>query len=131
MEITGKIFRIFPPITGEGRNGPWKKQEFLLETLDQFPRKILFSTWGDRVDFSRFCEQQIVKVYFDIESREYNGKYYTDCKCWRMEPEGSIQSGIQGAPSYGASGVSAPSVPAAATVQPESDPMTYDDDLPF
>lgn len=131
MEITGKIYRIFPPITGEGRNGPWKKQEFLLETLDQFPRKILFSTWGDRVDFSRFSEQQIVKVYFDIESREYNGKYYTDCKCWRMEPEGNTQSGPSSVSSYANSGMPAPSVQAAAVAQSESDPMTYDDDLPF
>lgn len=130
MEITGKIYRVFPPITGEGRNGPWKKQEFLLETLDQFPRKILFSTWGDRVDFSRVSEQQIVKVYFDIESREYNGKYYTDCKCWRLEPEGAAQSNTAAGASYVSSDTGKPAAPVVVT-QSENDPMNYDDDLPF
>ncbi|MCX7768859.1 MAG: DUF3127 domain-containing protein [Flavobacteriales bacterium] len=130
MEITGKIYRIFPPITGEGRNGPWKKQEFLLETLDQFPRRILFSTWGDRVDFSRFYEQQIVKVYFDIESREYNGKYYTDCRCWRVEPEGVPMAASGAQAGYGVGSAVATGSP-APSVQPETEPMAYDDDLPF
>lgn len=128
MEITGKIYRIFQPITGEGRNGPWKKQEFLLETLDQYPKKILFSTWGDRVDLSRFAEQTIVKVYFDLESREYNGKYYTDCKCWRVDPEGVPSSPSAGAPSYSPP-ASTPSTP--QTVESEGGVMAYDDDLPF
>jgi len=129
MEIIGKIHRVFQPITGEGRNGPWKKQEFLLETLDQFPKKILFSTWGDRVDFSKFSEQQIVKVYFDIESREYNGKYYTDCKCWRMEVE-SLNPAPTVASAYTstASGAQAENT---SVVQGESENMSFDDDLPF
>ena len=52
MEIQGKLIEIYEPITGEGRNGQWKRQDFVLETVSQFPRKICFSTTGDRDDRS-------------------------------------------------------------------------------
>ncbi|MGB4654112.1 MAG: DUF3127 domain-containing protein [Bacteroidales bacterium] len=87
MEITGRIVKILPLLTGEGKNGPWKKQEFVVETNleSQYPKKICFSMWGDRIDQSPINENENVKVFFDIESREYNERWYTDCRAWRVD----------------------------------------------
>lgn len=77
--------------TGEGKNGPWKKQEIIVETEGQYPRKICVNVWGDKIDLNRFKPGDMIDVYFDVESREYNGKWYTDAKAWKIEPAG--QSG--------------------------------------
>ncbi|HOK37671.1 MAG: DUF3127 domain-containing protein [Bacteroidales bacterium] len=85
MEITGKLISKLPPITGEGKNGQWKKQNFVIETISDFPKKICFVVWQDKADLSSVVESDIVRVYFDIESREYNGNWFTDLKCWKIE----------------------------------------------
>ena len=87
LEIIGKIYQIFPQQSGVGKNGAWSKREFIIETLEQFPRKVCISVWGDKSDM---LEQQhsvgsIVKAGINIESREYNGKWYTDVRAWRIE----------------------------------------------
>lgn len=85
MEIIGKLIQKLPPVTGEGKNGPWKKQSFVIETQGEYPKKICFTVWGSKVDFNSITESDIVKVYFDIESREYNNNWYTDLKSWKVE----------------------------------------------
>lgn len=92
MEITGKILQILPEETGEGRNGTWKKQSFVLETQDQYPKKVCITVWGDKLNLSSFGENEMVTASINIESREYNGRWYTDVKAWRLvksEPSGS------------------------------------------
>lgn len=84
MEIQGKLIEIYEPITGEGRNGQWKRQDFVLETVSQFPRKICFSTTGDKVDVSGLQKGQEITVSINIESREYNGRWFTDVRAWRI-----------------------------------------------
>lgn len=85
MEISGKLIKILEPVTGESKNGPWKKQNFVIETESEYPKKISFTVWGDKIDFSQFTESDNIKVYFDIESREYNNNWYTDLKAWKAE----------------------------------------------
>lgn len=85
MEITGKIIEILPEVTGEGRNGPWKRQDFILETEDQYPRKVCISVWGDRINLSTYQVNEKVTASINIESREFNGKWFTSVKAWRME----------------------------------------------
>lgn len=92
MEITGKLIKILEPITGEGRNGPWKKQNFVIETSGEYSKKICFTVWGDKIDFNSLTESDTIKVLFDIESREYNNNWYTDLKAWKadvVKPGGS------------------------------------------
>jgi hypothetical protein len=84
MEITGKIIQILPEEKGEGRNGPWKKQSFIIETQEQFPKKVCIVNWGDKVDLRSNGLNDMVTVSINIESREFNSKWYTDVKAWRM-----------------------------------------------
>jgi len=88
LEIIGKVVKMLPKQSGVSKNGAWTKGEFVLETTEQYPKKICISAWGDKSDV---LEQQcsvgkIVKVGIHIESREFNEKWYTDIRAWRIEP---------------------------------------------
>lgn len=84
MELSGKIFKVMPLETGEGKNGVWKKQQIIIETTsDKYPKKVAVQLWGDLTD-KGFQEGAEISVEFDVESREYNGKWYTDAKGWRI-----------------------------------------------
>jgi len=85
MELSGKITRLLPLQTGQGKNGTWKKQEYLLEYGDQYPKNLCFNLWGDKIDQFALTEGEQVTVFFDVESREFNGKFYTDVKAWRVD----------------------------------------------
>ena len=84
MEISGKLISILPEETGEGKNGPWRKQNFILETQEQFPKKVCITTWGDKINLSNFQENEVITASINIESREWNGKWFTDVKAWRV-----------------------------------------------
>lgn len=88
MELAGKIVTILPLVTGQGKNGPWKKQDFVIETDGQYPKKACFSLWGDKIDQARLTENMMVTVYFDVESREYNGRWYTEMRAWKVSSGG-------------------------------------------
>ena len=92
MEISGKIVQLLALQSGAGKNGVWKKQEFILETSGEYTKKICFSLWGDKIDQSPLSQGNSVKVSFDIESREYNGKWYTDAKAWKVESGSGAES---------------------------------------
>lgn len=88
MEVTGKIIQVLEEQSGvSSRTGKaWKKREYVLETTDsQFPQKIHFNFFGDRADQYPLKEGQIIKLSFDINSREFNGRWYTDISGWRAE----------------------------------------------
>lgn len=95
MEVIGKIIQVLPLQSGKSAAGrDWKKQEYVLETLESFPRKICFSFFGDRVDQYPLQPNQTIKLSFDIESREYNGRWFTNINGWKVEPaDGSMPQG--------------------------------------
>lgn len=95
MEITAKLIQILPPVTGQGKNGEWRKQNFIFETEGQYPKKVCISTWGDKINTSTLQVGNMVNVSFDLESREYNGNWYTDARAWRMEATGEANSSPQ------------------------------------
>lgn len=115
MDISGKIIQFLPVQTGSGKNGTWKKQEFILETGDTYPKKVCIAVWGDKIDIAGFKAGETINVSFDVESREYNGKWYTDVKAWKV---------VAG---KGAEGGSSAAAPQAA---PAGD-FPSGDDLPF
>jgi hypothetical protein len=89
MDLKGKVILSLPVVTGEGKNGQWRKQEFLIETGDQYPKKVLFGLMGTKIDQNPYSVGQEVVVSFDAESREYNGRYFTNLNAWKVSPAGS------------------------------------------
>ena len=79
---------------GTSPRGAWRKQELIIETLEQYPKQVCLVCWGDRVaEAQNFTPGQIIKAQISIESREFNGKWYTDVKPFRFEIE--IQQAVQ------------------------------------
>lgn len=70
--------------SGQGKNGTWKKQEFILETPGQYPKKVCLSLWGEKVDETRLSVGEKITASINIESREYNGRWYTDVRAWKV-----------------------------------------------
>ena len=139
LEIVGKLIKVLPEVSGQSQKGPWSKQEFVLETLDaSYPKKVCLTAWGDKVaDLKQFGDGDTIKATFSAESREYNERWYTELRAFRIE-------GADGGQDSGASyQQSAPSRPAqqaqprpAQQTQPAAMPFntTFDDesnDLPF
>ena len=84
MEINGKIIQLLEEKSGESAKGPWRKQEYILETEGQYPKKICFMVWSDKIDELAIKTGENLVVSIDIESREYNGRWYTDVKAWQV-----------------------------------------------
>lgn len=92
MELKAKITQLLPLQSGEGKNGPWKKQEFVVETEGQYPKKVCFSVWGDKINESVLQEGNMINIHFDAESREFNSKWYTELKVWKIDYEGATNA---------------------------------------
>ncbi|WP_126972200.1 DUF3127 domain-containing protein [Gynurincola endophyticus] len=88
MEITGKLQQILPEQRGSGKNGEWVKQGFVIETGDTYPKKVCITVWGDKIDLKSFTMGEKVVASIDVESREFNGKWYTDVKAWKVVKAG-------------------------------------------
>lgn len=112
MEVVGKIIQVLPEQSGVGRNGnPWKVQPYVLETLDQYPRKVHFEVFGEeRIKQNPCAIDELVTVSFDIESREFNGRWYTSIRAWRIQQGDTTQA-------------AAPVAPAAPAAAPAAAPM--------
>ena len=143
MELIGKIVQVLPLRTGTSKAGnPWQVQEYILETLGtQYPRKVCFELFGDNVNKFPLQVGQEVTVSIDVESREFNGRWYTSVRAWNVvqgiqlpgvaapapAAYNAPQPSAPGAPV--ASGVPAPPAPAAPAAPAGS--VGAADDLPF
>ena len=116
MELKGKVIQLLPLQSGMGKKGPWKKLEFIVETQSQYPKKVCLSAWGDKVDQFNLAVGQLVNVSVELESREYNGRWYTEARAWKLEKSGAVNSDM----------------PPPATDEPfMTDSNNTGDDLPF
>lgn len=118
MEITGKLIKKLDVETGESENGAWQKRQFIIETDDKYPKQICCMAWGDKVDdIKDVAIGSKVTVSINIESREYNQRWYTDVRMWKIVVE------------------NAPKSAQTATKQPEkkhdAEVGSPEDDLPF
>ena len=113
MEVVGKIIQVLPAQEGVGRNGnPWKVQPYVLETFDQYPRKVHFEVFGEeRIKMYPCDVDQVVTVSFDIESREFNGRWYTSIRAYRIQQGDATQANAVPTPA-------APTQPTAPAAQP-------------
>ena len=120
LQITGTVTQILPEQSGESARGPWRKQEFVLETPGEYPKQVCMVQWGDNIDKFGVREGETLTAYIDIASREYNGRWYTDVKVWKVDrPQG---------------GAGAPGGPPADDLEPWPEPPaddSGDDGLPF
>ena len=151
MDLQGKIIQVLPERSGSSARGEWKVGEFVLETIEQIPKKMVFSVWGaDRLSRFNIQQGQDVQVFFDIDAREYNGRWYNSIRAYDVRPydptvgtppAGSDQQPFPPAPASPAPAPSAaPASPAVPTATPAAATTTGDitagneenaDDLPF
>ena len=92
LEIKGKIIEVLPEKSGQSANGEWRKQEYVLETDANYPKKICFMAWGDKIREFDLKQGEAVEVSVDLESREYNGRWYTDVKAWKVSKNNTFTS---------------------------------------
>lgn len=124
MEIEGRIIRKLAVQSGTSARGAWSKQEFILEFQEgNFPAQVCMNVWGeDKVrELDKYQVGDKVKASFNLSSREFNGRWYTDVRAWRIEPAGQVAHQTDAVP---------PSAPLPPTLDDLSSPLE-DDDLPF
>ena len=85
MQLTAKLIEVLAIQIGQGKNGEWRKQDIIVETDGQYPKKICISLWGDKITDINLQIGQQYRYDLDIESREYSGRWYTDIKVWRID----------------------------------------------
>ncbi|MBQ7530372.1 MAG: DUF3127 domain-containing protein [Paludibacteraceae bacterium] len=141
MEIAGKIIQKLPLQQGVSKTSgnPWAVQAYVLETQEQYPRKVHFEIFGEQRIKDNPCEiDDIVTISFDIESREFNGRWYTSIRAWKVQ-QGIVDTAAQ-QPTAAPVAQSAPAAPAAQPMDGMTAPNidTFDpaagestDDLPF
>jgi hypothetical protein len=129
MEIIGKLILKMPMQSGISKTGnSWQKQEFVIETLEQFPRKVCAHLWGERTAILETLNiDDKVVMSFDLESREFNGKWYTDVKAYKLE---SVTANPQ-APQTSQPPTTAPVNDLPDEFDTFTDEGTGGDDLPF
>lgn len=133
MEIQGEIILALPEQSGTSRSGnAWKKREYVLQTQENFPRKIHFDFFGDRADQYPLNVGDVITLFFDIESREYQGRWYTSIRGWKAEPAHTAAANVQTPPP--AQGNTAGAMPGAfppPPAQPAANLGGAPGDLPF
>ena len=84
-EITGKIIAVLPTKSGTSARGTqWSSQTAVLETHEQYPKKVAFDVLGDRIAEFNLQVGEEVTVSFDINAREYNGKWFNSVNAWNV-----------------------------------------------
>jgi len=132
MEIKGKIIQVFDKVTGTSKTGnTWAKQEFLIEYGNsQYPKKFVFHLWGDKIDQYALQQGDDVQLSIDIDSREFNGRWYTDVRAWNVQKAGSS---TQGASNQSNSAVDNPAEVSSMLLDSDfsADDANNSNDLPF
>lgn len=144
MEIEGKIIVVLPAREGVSARGTqWKSQDYVIETHEAYPKKCCFNVFGaDKIQMFNIQSGEELRVSFDIDAREYQGKWFNSLRAWKVEridPNAATaqMNATQGMP-YTAP-VTAPQAPVSAETQPASEAAPFppqqegesEDDLPF
>ncbi len=129
MEFEGKVLQMLPPQSGESARGKWLRQDVIFELQQEFSRRVCARFFNKESELQKLHVGGLYTVSFNLESREYNGRWYTDVNVWRVQPHDQPQ---QAAPAYDApmpesDPFGEPAAPAGTTAAPSSEV----DDLPF
>lgn len=129
MEIQGKVVKVLPLQSGDNARGGWKKQDFILETPGEYPKQVCISLWGDKIDQTPLTEGEEITASINVESREFNERWYTDVKAWKIQ-KGFVEStSAPQAYTPKPAAQNTPPPPSMSDMPQESDDL--DDDLPF
>ena len=155
MELQGKIIVVLPERSGVSQRGnQWRSISYVLETQEQYPKKLAFDVTNDKIDQLNIQLGEILTVQFDINAREYNGRWFNSVNAWNVIRQtqqapaqsvgfsGNVQSGAQAAQqamasSANAAGVANPMNPqnpyqtGQQSAQQQAQQRGNSDDLPF
>lgn len=147
MDFELTVNTVLPLVTGTSARGEWKKQEVVFDLPGEFNRKLCVGFWNDRApEAAALRPGDRVALSVNVESREYNGRWYTEARAWRMtrldpngqQPQAGGYSPYNGAPmgqapaqtpQYGGGAQNQMAQPAASAPIPTSADEV--DDLPF
>lgn len=155
MEIQGKVIAVLPERSGVSARGEWKSQTYVIETQEQYPKKMAFDVFGaDRIASFGIHSGEVINVSFDIDAHEYQGRYFNQIRAWNVVHQeqqataqgggfsGNVQSGAQAAQQAMASSANAAGVanptnqqnlfpPEQQSAQQQAQQRGNSDDLPF
>ena len=155
MEIQGKVIAVLPERSGVSARGEWKSQTYVIETQEQYPKKMAFDVFGaDRIASFGIQLGEVINVSFDIDAHEYQGRYFNQIRAWNVTKvsqqtaaqgggfSGNAQSSAQAAQQAMASSANAAGVanptnqqnlfpPEQQSAQQQAQQRGDSDDLPF
>ena len=132
LEITGKVMNVLPTQSGNGKNGEWVKNFFVIQTQGEYPKMVCFSVMGrDRWEKMNIQVGMTYNVSFDVESREWNGKYFTDLSAWKAVNLDAGQSTLTQQPAASPSPQPAPANGVSPFPTADAQPAGGADDMPF
>ncbi len=129
MEFEGTLFKILPAASGVSARGEWQRQEVIFDVQDgQYTRKVVVTFFNKEAEVKSMVEGQVYTVSINLESREYNGRWYTNVNGWRVLPKQAAAPVAAPAPS---AMPPMPSSPVASEPSYGSSSAEEVDDLPF
>lgn len=151
MELQGKIIAVLPERSGTSQRGnQWRSVTYVLETQEQYPKKLAFDVSNDKIDQLNIQVGEFLTVQFDINAREYNGRWFNSVNAWNVIRQtqqapaqgggfsGNVHTGAQAAQqamasSANANGVANPTNPQNPYPprQQPAQPQGDSDELPF
>lgn len=93
MQIPAKLIKLLPLQSGLSINGSWSKRNFIVETIDDYPKKACISIWNGRVDISELEIGKEYTFHLNVESRQHHEKWYTELTLWKIGRESTVQTG--------------------------------------
>lgn len=134
MEIQGKVIAVLPERSGVSARGEWKSQTYVIETQEQYPKKMAFDVFGaDKIASFSIHSGEVINVSFDIDAHEYQGRYFNQIRAWNVTKVSQQAM----ASSANAAGVANPTnqqnlfPPEQQSAQQQAQQRGNSDDLPF
>jgi hypothetical protein len=128
MELTGKLVQVLPLQSGTSTKGEWKRQSIIIETEEQYPRKVCIVLWTEQIaNIANIAPGELITASINIESREFEGRWYTDVRAWRIQRATQVAE-------PGATYTTGAPIAASVTTPEEEDFSNTEskfDDLPF
>ena len=124
MELQGKVIAVLPERSGVSARGEWKTQDYVIETHDQYPRKMVFNVFGaDRIAQFAIKAGEEITVSFDIDAHEYQGRWFNSIRAWNIQRVDAAAS--QAASPVPAADAQAPFPPAAQSEEESADDLLF------